>query len=206
VPQNAETRDGEVTVDMIEQTDSGTVRALVRWGSAPGVSYVLEVMPDGRLIEFCARADAAGEVSARGLRKAPLGRMQAAVRSEVAEVVEGWRWSARKRNVRASLMEDIEALARDFLERERPGAAGRDDAHYAAIAAMYLDVLADPQRGTTPVLKILAERLGKSPKTVRNYLFEARERSLLTSLGRGRAGGQLTDKAKEILSGNHQAP
>jgi hypothetical protein len=36
---------------------------------------------------------------------------------------------------------------------------------------------------------------------VRNYLFKARERSLLTSAGPGRAGGELTDKAKEILDG-----
>jgi DNA-binding transcriptional ArsR family regulator len=54
----------------------------------------------------------------------------------------------------------------------------------------------------SPVME-LASQLGVSQKTASNYLFKARERALLTTAGQGRAGGALTDKAKEILDGQH---
>jgi hypothetical protein len=55
----------------------------------------------------------------------------------------------------------------------------------------------DDPRGVEQVDEFAESDLGQ----VRNYLFKARERSLLTSAGPGRAGGELTDKAKEILDG-----
>jgi DNA-binding transcriptional ArsR family regulator len=91
----------------------------------------------------------------------------------------------------------------DFAERPRTGPAGRSEQSYAALSALYVRVI---DEGEQRPIRALAERLGLAEKTVQNHLFKARERGLLTSLGRGKAGGVLTDKAKEILNGHHQAP
>ena len=64
---------------------------------------------------------------------------------------------------------------------------------------MYVDLL---DGGNQRPVSTLAEQMHLCEKTIRNYLFKARERDLLTSVGRGVSGGELTDKAKEILDGD----
>jgi hypothetical protein len=78
--------------------------------------------------------------------------------------------------------------------RKRPGRVGRDDVEYARVAAAYVAAL-----GSRAPVRRVAEKLGLLPETVRDLLHEARRRGLLTKLGRGKAGGTLTEKALNLL-------
>jgi hypothetical protein len=77
----------------------------------------------------------------------------------------------------------------------RPGRAGRAESYYAAWAAEYVNRLAT---SPTPVLD-LADQHHLSPSQVRGILNAARRRDLLTAAPAGRAGGDLTAKARRIL-------
>lgn len=197
-----------MTVGRLLIADDGA-RADLRWDEAPDLTFVLTVRRDGTVAELTIKAPPDGTVGTRSLRSVPVGLMQRAIRSEMerqardanasadrlAEVIPAGRPDLRQvitgqRGWAAAVRE----LVDDFGDRPRPGAAGRSDRHYAAIAAMYVDLLDQPR----PVLAV-AERSGLSEKSVRNLLFKARERGLLTSIGRGRAGGELTDAAKDLL-------
>ena len=69
-------------------------------------------------------------------------------------------------------------------------------------AAEYAGLVAD---GVVHPVAVLAERRNYSRQTVSNALHEARRRGLLTEPpGRGRAGGQLTAKALEMLREAHE--
>ena len=72
----------------------------------------------------------------------------------------------------------------------------RGDLRRAQIARRYVELLGQPENPKP----ILASELSLSINTVNSYLHQARERGLLTSDGRGRAGGQLTPLAHEILN------
>lgn len=197
-----------------------TLIGQMRWAAVPDVSFELHMTTGGQLVEFRARTD--DGVSARRLREAPIGRMQRVLRQHVtesartladsevpvflaigkdgsvtpipdpgmADVAQDW----------PALRQRMRKLAADFADRPRPGAAGRGDDRYAAVAQMYVELL---DAGEQHPVKVLAGQLLLGDKTVRNLLYKARERGLLTSAGRGQAGGQLTDKAKEILDGQH---
>jgi hypothetical protein len=84
----------------------------------------------------------------------------------------------------------------EFDRNPRPGRRGRDDAFYAEWAARYVSMLNHP----SPVAE-LARQHNYSESQIRNFLHEARKRELLTAAPRGRADGQLTDKATAILDG-----
>jgi hypothetical protein len=85
--------------------------------------------------------------------------------------------------------------AEAFREHRRPGRRGRSDLDYAQFAASYVEWCG---RSKTPVKDMAAaEALDES--TVRNVLYQARERGLLSSSGRGRAGGALSEKAKQLI-------
>jgi hypothetical protein len=77
---------------------------------------------------------------------------------------------------------------------KRPGRRGRDDYEYAQVARHYVALL-----GTATPLKHLADQLGFSASQVRNILYEARRRDLLTDAPKGKAGGTLTPYAYELL-------
>lgn len=76
----------------------------------------------------------------------------------------------------------------------RPGRAGRSDRPYAELAARYLELCLESDR---PVVDLAAERF-QGASTVRNLLHEAGRRQLLERT-QGRAGGRLTEKAKQLL-------
>ncbi len=71
----------------------------------------------------------------------------------------------------------------------RPGPAGRTDAFYAHVAALYVD------RPSRTALADLAAQLDRPTAHVRQILATARERGLLTAAPIGRAGGRLTQTA-----------
>jgi hypothetical protein len=76
----------------------------------------------------------------------------------------------------------------------RPGRRGRHDLDYARVAARYTAHL----DSATPVADLAAE-LDVKPSQVRNSLYEARRRDLLTAAPKGKPGGSLTMKARRVL-------
>ncbi len=114
--------------------------------------------------------------------------------------------------VRSALTGDLERWARSYVQRlegigmVHAGAAGevtrprgpsrKGDRKLAELARDY-EALCDTTAAPKPAL---AAKLNLAESTIQSYLFRARERGLLTSEGRGRAGGHLTPKARAILS------
>jgi hypothetical protein len=92
----------------------------------------------------------------------------------------------------------IETDEAEFQQNRRPGKVGRPDSFYARAALRYLELV---KAGASPT-KALAEERHISQSSARDLIHEARSRGLLTSMGRGQAGGQLTDKAKLLLAGD----
>jgi len=86
--------------------------------------------------------------------------------------------------------------------RQAAGREGKGDLDYARAAASYAQLLDQPKP-----LVLLAKKLKLKPSQVRSILYEARRRDLLTDPPvKGRAGGELTPKAREILSQHDQGP
>jgi hypothetical protein len=86
----------------------------------------------------------------------------------------------------------------EFNEVRHPGRRGRDDSFYAQVAAWYVHLLT---RADHAPAAALAEQMKVSVSSIRGLLYEARRRGLLTNAPPGRAGGQLTDKARGLLHG-----
>jgi hypothetical protein len=88
----------------------------------------------------------------------------------------------------------------EFHEQRRPGRRGRSDLFYAEVAARYVEFT----RSSSTATKDLAGALQSSPSSARDLLSEARRRNLLTRPPvKGRQGGELTEKAIEILRRKH---
>ncbi len=119
-------------------------------------------------------------VTTRMLRSIRLGELQRAAEETIRRGVSA-----------GSLPEQLRSA---FAETPRPGRRGRPPRFYADLAANYVERLSSPR----PVAE-LAEAMHLSTSQVRNLLFQARERGLLTSAGPRRAGGDLTDKARRLL-------
>jgi hypothetical protein len=73
----------------------------------------------------------------------------------------------------------------------------RSDEFYAKLARDYAQQVA---HGSPRPTADVARRRRLSPSKVRDMLHEARRRGLLSPTVRGRFGGQLTDRAREILA------
>jgi hypothetical protein len=87
-------------------------------------------------------------------------------------------------------------MSAGMLPGNAPGAHGRDDTYYARLARMYLYLV--QARHPRPV-KELADFFGVSVRTTESQIREARNRGLLTRPEPGRSGGELTDKARDLL-------
>jgi len=137
-----------------------------------------------------AGALAPGAVTAIGLRSIPLSAIENACRKRLAREIR----QLRKHEVQSLLVTlDTESLeASDFLDLTTA------DQLYLTTAAKYVDALG---KGTSRPLEALAVKLERTPSSVRNLLYMARQRGFLTESPRGKAGGHLTNKAKEYLHG-----
>jgi hypothetical protein len=85
--------------------------------------------------------------------------------------------------------------APDLSVSERVGRRGRDDRFYARWAAEYADALT---RSPNPVAE-MAGRHHLSASQVRNLVHACRNKEMLTAAPPGRAGGELTARAIELL-------
>ena len=73
----------------------------------------------------------------------------------------------------------------------------RSDHFFALVAAVYLQQLENP----AGIYKAMSDHFSLSESTVVDYVKVARRRDLLTPApGRGRKGGNLTDKARDLLA------
>jgi hypothetical protein len=95
-------------------------------------------------------------------------------------------------------------ITAQFAAKPRPGRAGRPDVLYAVWAARYVDALA----GTKAPIAALVKQYENTPERIsaaslRAILNKARgrKRQLLTKAPAGRAGGELTKKAEQLLEG-----
>jgi len=84
------------------------------------------------------------------------------------------------------------------LRVREPESLSESDLLYLMTAAKYVEVLA---KGTSRPLEGLATMLERTPSSVRNLLYMARQSGFLTESPPGKAGGHLTNKAKEYLRG-----
>ncbi|MEI5099550.1 hypothetical protein RB200_14335 [Streptomyces sp. PmtG] len=77
-----------------------------------------------------------------------------------------------------------------MLERE-----GVSETYLAVLAAVYKNAA---DAGEAAPVQWLARRIKRSPETVKGHLKQARRDGFLTTIA-GKAGGELTDKARAVL-------
>ncbi|MGW2319870.1 hypothetical protein [Streptomyces sp. GS7] len=125
---------------------------------------------------------------ARGISTTVLRRLDLASAVKTAE-----EHAPKGREVLKELVEAMEIAgeaARHLLESE-----GVSDAYLAVLSSLYL-AIADT--GAAAPVPWLAQRIGRSPETAKGHLKQARRDGFLTTVA-GKAGGELTDKAKAVL-------
>lgn len=86
-------------------------------------------------------------------------------------------------------------------EVRRPGRRGMTDSELAQWAQRYVDARAEEPR--RPYAALTRRYPGWSDAGLKSIVRRARKAGLLTEVGQGETGGDLTQKAKEILDGEH---
>lgn len=128
-----------------------------------------------------------GGITARTLKNLTLGRHIGAARAAVA----------RKLRIEGQLREGTFEMHEVAAAMPAAGRRGRPDAFYAHLAQEYLQTV---RAGSPAPLVEIANRMGSNANTVAARIKEARRRGLLSRTDRGRSGGELTDKARELLA------
>jgi transposase-like protein len=126
------------------------------------------------------------------MRKIPFGELERVARERCAAVLAAFALLDPSEILSAADLERLVSLGTDLGKRP---ARGHDDLFHAQIAAGYAEKV---RSGSTPIAR-LARDLKHSRNTVANWVSEARNRDLLSREGPGKSGGQLTDKARQIL-------
>jgi hypothetical protein len=136
------------------------------------------------------------ELVIRASADAPDADLVAGISSTVLRHVDFQAAAEQARKLRglADQMEAADNTLRDALSR-----AARDphvtDQYLVMLAATYVALVG---MGAQSVTARLADYTGRQPETVRQHLVRARRAGLLTTV-RGKAGGELTDKAQALL-------
>lgn len=105
---------------------------------------------------------------------------------------------AAVRAAQGLLLEGFEEDDLDYLLDGWSGARERDEVAYAALAWAYIEEL---RKGERKPSEALATRLGFTAGTTNQRVREARlHYKFLTPAPAGKAGGQLTDRAKNVLA------
>lgn len=139
-------------------------------------------------------------VSGRAIRRIPLGELENSAR-ETIRFELAVRVHSEFPAVAQSIGDDGAALRSSLSDRVRPGRRGRPDKAYASLAAEYVNRL-----GSGREVAELADAFGYSTSRMRNMLYEARRRGLLTRPPKGKSGGQLTPKALALLGEQEATP
>ena len=173
-------------------TDDGSRLVVIRHGADWLVGFRLIRVPGSagvwQMTEMAARYLGPGASSVADLRALPLGELLAEARRLAGPDEDP---SPRRR-----LTSLDESYLRPFLTEREHGKA-RPDKDYAQLAWVYVGLL---ERGITTPAAYLAEKHGHGSAAVwANRLSAARSRGLLTRVNRTTAGGELTDRAMEVL-------
>ncbi len=123
-------------------------------------------------------------ITARLLRRVPIGEISRFAHRDFVAVAKSQLIVTPPRWARAAARQPAQ-----------PGRAGRGDDFYLVWATRYVHATA---RGGSPIVE-LSKKHKTKPTRVRDLVHEARRRDLLTPGVQGRAGGSLTNKAKELL-------
>jgi hypothetical protein len=95
-----------------------------------------------------------------------------------------------------STFEIKKTVPRSDVRPRRRLAKGRPEIFYAEIARAYAE---EVQAGSKRPIVDLAKRLRMDRPKVRDSIYSARRRGLLSKADHGKWGGKLTDKAKRLL-------
>ena len=137
-------------------------------------------------------------LTSRALRRVHLGQAVDLAHKQIQKLLD------RDREPRLMPKFTAEAVSAP----RQPGRRGRDDRFYATVAAIYVEALErDPRRPVVLAAQMLSKRRRGTfkPAYVRDLLHVARQRGLLTRPPKGRAGGQLTGKARAALAADEDA-
>lgn len=178
-------------IDPIQQTGENTVMVLKQLPGSPDYGVVATFFVSDRgpqLFDLSIKPWSYEKwppttLTTEIIRSVPLDRLY----EDVHYAVMNWR---------QPLNLDLDIDLREFKRNPRPGRRGRADIFYARIAADYVELLAT---SSTPT-KDLAKKHHYGESQMRDFLNKARTRGLLTRPERGRAGGQLTQKGRDLLA------
>jgi hypothetical protein len=176
--------------------------AVARHAEYPGVQAHLEYDQElnlrGAKLESLENGP---NLTARFLRSFPFGAVDKAARAHMAW---WWREYDKGRSEAARTAYPIPSNSMEAIDIRRPGRRGRPDLEYAELALDYVKWLDTPDSGS---LDKFAKTKFLSASQIRNLLYEARRRGLLTEAPAGRSGGMLTNKALALLGAKtHTAP
>jgi hypothetical protein len=129
-----------------------------------------------------------GGVTARLLRLVKVGQFASGLRQTLAKfygadaatrIFDGIGWASRPRR------------------RKRPARLRADDRYYAELARDYVEL---GQTGERKPTAALAAARGVPDDVMRSHIHLARKNGFLTETGRGKAGGELTARARRALA------
>ena len=155
----------------------------------PGWEFGMYFDPDGNVIgvSIDKASEEAPPLTARTVRQFPFGEIR----------TRGW--TALQRAVTSRMRHpSVEGHEAEWegAFKSRTGRRGRSDYEYALVAADYVKAIPSGR----PIQE-LARDTPYSTVRLAQIIQEARRRELLTPTARGKAGGELTDKAKQLLKG-----
>ncbi|MFE5869808.1 hypothetical protein ACFQ6V_14315 [Streptomyces roseifaciens] len=78
------------------------------------------------------------------------------------------------------------------------------DEYLAHLAAAYVAVAKAGTGVPGNVMAALAQATGRSPSTVKMHVVKARKEGFLSETSGGKAGGELTDRARKLLAGQEE--
>lgn len=87
---------------------------------------------------------------------------------------------------------------------KRPGPHGHGERFYAVWAKRYVDAVNDEARALAVYKHLGALHPGNRPETIAQWIMKARDKGLLTETGKGKRGGELTDRGKRLLAGHDE--
>jgi hypothetical protein len=185
---------GEALGDWREQ--EGDLAVDVWHPDYPGWTFVLTFAAHGAVVGFQVIANTdhprrdrassdAPSITRRFLKDVPFGELEESVRQFMNPATTPMPRSTMSPQVRAR-------YTRAFTDEPRPGKRGYEERSYAVAAGIYVETGHD--------IRATAERLHCSVSRARHILNRARTKGLLTAAPPGRAGGELTERARELLT------
>lgn len=175
------------SLDLIERRETAVLARPL--GDSPELDHLVNTVTEVTWHALRRDASSSGiDITGQLLRSIPYGELRDAAVAWLQQGILGHLLAAT-----AEAWRDVRGA-----QPRRLGPSGYSDLFYARVAARYASLVAAGE--AQPMRRMSSEQEGVPIPTVRTQVSEARKRGLLTDAPRpGRAGGELTDKAIEIL-------